>query len=180
MILTNGYNANGQLTARWTAQKGLTNLQRWLNQDPLGEDGGLNLYQFTSNNPANRVDVFGLQGVPALDSQSANPVLATELAREEQGLSGTCNLASKLARNLARAGRAVPKAERAHHIIAQNAKKAEQARKVLKKFKIDVDDAANRSACPRSFMKRSTVEGNMTKSMRPPKRGKPGSRLSKG
>ncbi len=32
---------------------------RWLNRDPLGEAGGLNLYGFTHNNPVNRVDIDG-------------------------------------------------------------------------------------------------------------------------
>jgi RHS repeat-associated protein len=36
--------------------------QRWLNQDPIGEAGGLNLYQFNYNNPQNIVDPFGLFG----------------------------------------------------------------------------------------------------------------------
>jgi RHS repeat-associated protein len=36
------------------------NLQRWLNQDPIGEAGGLNLYRFVGNDPINRVDPLGL------------------------------------------------------------------------------------------------------------------------
>jgi len=36
------------------------NLQRWLNQDPIGETGGLNLYGFVRNSPVNRIDPFGL------------------------------------------------------------------------------------------------------------------------
>jgi RHS repeat-associated protein len=36
------------------------NFQRWLNSDPIGERGGLNLYRFVSNNSANRVDPLGL------------------------------------------------------------------------------------------------------------------------
>jgi len=35
-------------------------LQRWLNQDPLGEAGGINLYGFVGNDPVNRIDPFGL------------------------------------------------------------------------------------------------------------------------
>jgi RHS repeat-associated protein len=38
------------------------NLQRWANRDPLGEKGGLNLYAFTHNRPANTGDAWGLQG----------------------------------------------------------------------------------------------------------------------
>jgi RHS repeat-associated protein len=35
------------------------NLQRWLNRDPIGELGGLNLYNFVRNNPPNLVDRDG-------------------------------------------------------------------------------------------------------------------------
>jgi RHS repeat-associated protein len=33
---------------------------RWLSRDPIGEEGGVNLYGFVSNNGVNRVDVHGL------------------------------------------------------------------------------------------------------------------------
>jgi RHS repeat-associated protein len=36
------------------------NLQRWLNQDPLGEAGGINLYGFVGNSPINAMKV-GMQ-----------------------------------------------------------------------------------------------------------------------
>jgi RHS repeat-associated protein len=36
------------------------NLQRWLNRDPIGEAGGINLYQAMRNNPLRWVDPFGL------------------------------------------------------------------------------------------------------------------------
>jgi RHS repeat-associated protein len=35
-------------------------LGRWLNRDPVGEKGGFNLYGFVGNNPANRIDPYGL------------------------------------------------------------------------------------------------------------------------
>jgi RHS repeat-associated protein len=37
-------------------------LCRWLNEDPIRESGGLNLYQFCFNNPINRVDADGEAG----------------------------------------------------------------------------------------------------------------------
>ncbi len=36
-------------------------LQRWLNRDPLGEAGGINLYGFVGNSPLSRVDPWGLE-----------------------------------------------------------------------------------------------------------------------
>jgi RHS repeat-associated protein len=35
-------------------------LRRWLNRDPIEEEGGLNLYRFCHNNALNAVDLFGL------------------------------------------------------------------------------------------------------------------------
>ena len=50
------------------------NLQRWLTPDPLGESGGINLYQFVGNDPANRVDPFGLS-----DFDLDNPPRASDV-----------------------------------------------------------------------------------------------------
>jgi len=36
------------------------NLQRWSNRDPIGENGGINLYGFVGNSPLNSVDPYGL------------------------------------------------------------------------------------------------------------------------
>jgi len=33
---------------------------KWLRRDPIGVEGGINLYAYTENNPVNRVDVLGL------------------------------------------------------------------------------------------------------------------------
>ena len=35
------------------------NLQRWLNRDPIGEEGGLNLHQYVYNDPVNLYDPLG-------------------------------------------------------------------------------------------------------------------------
>jgi len=36
------------------------NTGRWFSRDPIGEQGGMNLYVFTRNTPLNRIDVLGL------------------------------------------------------------------------------------------------------------------------
>lgn len=48
--------------------------QCWLNRDPIEEEGGLNLYNYVGNNPANRIDSLGLieEGAPEL---AAEPTL---------------------------------------------------------------------------------------------------------
>ena len=36
-------------------------LGRWISRDPIGEGGGFNLYVYAGNNPANTVDVQGVE-----------------------------------------------------------------------------------------------------------------------
>jgi len=40
------------------------NLQRWINRDPIGERGGLNVYAFVYNQPSRSVDSLGLRDCP--------------------------------------------------------------------------------------------------------------------
>jgi RHS repeat-associated protein len=42
-------------------------LQRWLNRDPIEEEGGVNIYEFTANNPLNLFDPFGLDADPTVE-----------------------------------------------------------------------------------------------------------------
>lgn len=42
------------------------NFQRWLNQDPIQEAGGINLYRAMDNNPSGLIDTYGLQGNPIM------------------------------------------------------------------------------------------------------------------
>ncbi len=52
-------------------------IERWMNRDPLGEAGGINLYEFVGGNPVNWVDPDGLywmwigRGIMALATGSA-------------------------------------------------------------------------------------------------------------
>ena len=38
-----------------------SDLQRWLTKDPIGEEGGINLYAFSGNDPVDNVDIDGLK-----------------------------------------------------------------------------------------------------------------------
>ena len=63
----------------WNANSGLyyylyrfydSNLQRWLNRDPIQEWGGFNQYRFVRNTPISGIDAFGLkwwQGLPIIN-----------------------------------------------------------------------------------------------------------------
>jgi hypothetical protein len=40
--------------------------QRWINRDPIQEQGGLNIYQFVANNPSSKADVDGRYLIPTV------------------------------------------------------------------------------------------------------------------
>ena len=50
------YSGMYEFLYRWYAPE----LQRWPNHDPIGENGGINLYRFVGNNPINYLDPLGL------------------------------------------------------------------------------------------------------------------------
>ena len=59
-------------------------VQRWINRDPIGERGGLNLYKFTANSPVNDLDPQGLSLTDENTNRSDKPGL---------GCAPLCNLA---------------------------------------------------------------------------------------
>jgi RHS repeat-associated protein len=52
-------------------------LGRWPNRDPLGEEGGINLYGFVRNHPINVVDADGLAEFPRLPTVPSFPTIPT-------------------------------------------------------------------------------------------------------
>jgi RHS repeat-associated protein len=57
-------------TKRYLADVGLnyygyrfysSSIGAWINRDPIGEEGGINLYAFVMNNPVNLIDQYGLR-----------------------------------------------------------------------------------------------------------------------
>jgi uncharacterized protein RhaS with RHS repeats len=54
---------------------------RWMNRDPVGEAGGVNLYGFNLNNPVDRIDTDGR-------SSLANPANAAVVAEAEAAAAG--------------------------------------------------------------------------------------------
>jgi uncharacterized protein RhaS with RHS repeats len=52
--------------------------QRWLNRDPIGELGGLNLYGFVSNDPLDRLDLFGESDAPKDQPPITKPPISSE------------------------------------------------------------------------------------------------------
>jgi len=82
--------------------------QRWLNKDPMGEDGGVNLYGYVGNNPANGIDPHGLHPVSELLAAiAAEDAAAIDLILSTYGESGMLSQAvmqagRQAAANLAR------------------------------------------------------------------------------
>ena len=53
-------------------------IQRWIQRDPIGERGGLNLYEFVGNDPVNKTDPNGLQVPPQAIEAAAQMSEAVE------------------------------------------------------------------------------------------------------
>jgi RHS repeat-associated protein len=64
------------------------NLQRWLNRDPIGEWGGINLYGFVGNDPANKIDPLGWNEIGYQDYSFPADDLAVQSAWIEGFIEG--------------------------------------------------------------------------------------------
>jgi RHS repeat-associated protein len=61
------------------------NLQRWIQRDPIGEQGGINLYQFVGNKPVNAVDPQGLNSQIVQDP-NGRPIWVGPYDQRPQGM----------------------------------------------------------------------------------------------
>ena len=65
---------------------------RWLNRDPIGEEGGLNLYGYVTDNPINYADPLGLWRLPDYFSANVNIAIPTPWTGTLVGWSGTASV----------------------------------------------------------------------------------------
>jgi RHS repeat-associated protein len=73
-------------------------LGRWISRDPIGEVGGINLYEYTDDDPINNRDVLGLRStIPDL----VPPILDSVPQAIGLGLAGALGIAGGLAINVA-------------------------------------------------------------------------------
>ena len=80
-----------QFRARWYAPE----LGRWLSPDPIGLEGGLNLYEFCANNPVNLRDPSGLFVVAGeWDTGYPIPIHVAVYDGDDKGESGNSRIAN--------------------------------------------------------------------------------------
>jgi RHS repeat-associated protein len=80
-----------------------SDLARWLSPDPIGEAGGVNLYGYVFNNPANGIDPLGLQ-TPNSAANAAAGAYGSEVAKvalETLAMGGGLGAAGKAAHDAA-------------------------------------------------------------------------------
>jgi uncharacterized protein RhaS with RHS repeats len=111
--------------------------QRWMNRDPIGVEGGLNLYSFVLNEPANLIDPLGLS--PSLNPQNqayACEALSTAASASGRRISNELAIkalnASKGASRRALNKALGPGNGPAHHIATMEARQAELASRAAK------------------------------------------------
>ena len=63
--------------------------KKWLSQDPIGEKGGYNLYQFAGNNPVSLIDSLGLCPECVIKITSAHgPNITPDMSEEDRAKAG--------------------------------------------------------------------------------------------
>jgi RHS repeat-associated protein len=116
--------------------------QRWLNRDPIGEEGGINLHSFVDNNPFSYIDSLGLDGEATLAAEPTLLMDAEELAAYNAKKAAE-EIANKALQQLAKQCKRVPenvlkKEWQNVHKVKEFIKKS--YRKELKKLKTENPD----------------------------------------
>jgi len=133
-------------------------LQRWLNRDPIDEDGGINLYSFVRNSTINRVDALGL--LPELAPEFLNPEavqLALELEAEELGISVEQLVAKKAAE--AAAKKAAEEAAKA--LVKRCTKNIGKLAKQFNKTRKEIETAIHKAKKPLQRFKGKGQKSNV-------------------
>ncbi len=96
------------LLGLWAAPDGLAFYNpatgRWLNRDPIGERGGVNLHGFVGNDPLHRIDPDGrvtYEDCPPAAQQKIQPAIDEACRRIKSTAFGCCMVGSGLGRSFA-------------------------------------------------------------------------------
>jgi RHS repeat-associated protein len=129
---------------------------RFTQEDPIGLAGGLNLYGFANGDPVGYSDPYGLSAeenneaecLPCLAARLAQGLRALQASRAaavaaRAAAAGAAASSAQLARNMEASGIVRQAGTAAHHIVAGGARAAEPARRVLTRFKVEINAAEN-------------------------------------
>ena len=130
-------------------------LQRWINRDPIEEEGGINLYAFVDNDPLQQLDPWGLCG--AEDAASAAEK-AADIVKEALK---NANEAAKKSSELAREAWGKDNGASARKLEKDALEYMDKARKLMEEYQIkkaragELREAADAAKKARQFWPRA-------------------------